>query len=75
MSQKNQTRKILNYIKSSYIMSVSKWLGIYKEFWTMSCFCQQFSVAKCFNTSKLHTTDAHYSVKIGFIYLFSSSDK
>ena len=31
-------------------------------------------VPKCFNTSKLYTVDVHYSVKIGSIYFFLSSD-
>ena len=58
------TRKILNYIKSSCIILYAKMTRYSVKF--LSLF-----VAKCFDTFRLYTTDAQYSLKTGSTSLFS----
>ena len=73
-SKKNQIRKIVNFYKdfsiisSLHVFSVPKRQDIHKYFWTISNLC----VAKFFNTTDAHSN--YFSVKIGSISYFSSSD-
>ena len=85
MSQKDQARNVFWTISILHAwFSVSKWLDIHKDFWTISSLCvskwldiykgictiSSLCVTKFFNTLKLYTHQKHYSVKIGSISFF-----